>query len=87
LERDLYLEYATSIHKYRLLSRIGKLYSKSARVREGPSPHGARSVPPFCISFLKKRLELKSLKERTMAEALRPRGPQLLNLRPPLKAL
>ena len=37
--------------------------------------------------FLKKRLELKSLKGWTKAEELGPRGPQFLSLRPYLKAL
>jgi hypothetical protein len=57
-------------------------------LREGPSPRGAPSVPPFCISFFpKKRLELKSLKGRTKAEEEGTRYPVLLSIRPSLKAL
>ena len=56
-------------------------------LREGPSPRGAPSVPPFPISFSKKRLELKSLKGETKAEEEGPREPFLLSLRLPLKAL
>jgi hypothetical protein len=47
-------------------------------------------VPPrfrhFTRVFPKKWLELKSLKEWTKAEELRLRGPQLLSVRPSLKA-
>jgi hypothetical protein len=59
-----------------------------AILREGPSPRGASSVPPFSISFFsKKRLELKSLKTQTKAEELQRLVPQLLSLRLSLKAL
>jgi hypothetical protein len=41
----------------------------------------------FCPSVSQKRLELKSLKRQTKAEELGTRGPQVLSLRPHLKAL
>jgi hypothetical protein len=55
-------------------------------LREGPSPRGAPSVPPFSPSFSEKRLELKSLKGWTKAEDEGLRGPFLLSFRSPLKA-
>jgi hypothetical protein len=53
-------------------------------LREGPSSRGAPSVPPFSIE---KRLELKSLKGWTKIAELGDLVPELLNLRPSLKAL
>jgi hypothetical protein len=41
----------------------------------------------YSMSVSPKRLELKSLKERTKADKLWTPGPELLSLRPPLKAL
>ena len=41
----------------------------------------------YSMSVSPKRLELKSLKERTKADKLWTPGAELLSLRPPLKAL
>ena len=64
---------------------------------------GRSAVPEYCHTnflicmvfltagfprvFPEKRLELKSFKGWTKAEELGARGPELLSLRPPLKAL
>jgi hypothetical protein len=45
------------------------------------------STACFPTDLREKRLELKSLKGRTKAEELRDPVPDLLSLRPPLKAL
>jgi hypothetical protein len=47
----------------------------------------AFSAAGFARVFLEKRLELKSFKGRTKTEEEGPRGPFLLSLRLPLKAL
>jgi hypothetical protein len=43
--------------------------------------------PYFARGTAKKRLDLKNFKGRKKAEELRTRGPQMLSLLPPLKAL
>ena len=69
-------------HAWSMLHGAARLF-----LREGPSPRGAPSVPPFARVFPEKRIELKSLKGQTKAEEEGPRGPFLLSLRLSLKAL
>ena len=61
--------------------------SVESNLRGGPPACGAPSVPPFCVGFPEKRLELKSLKGQTKVEELGDPVPELLSLRLPLKAL